>query len=111
MPTESSEAPRDPHLADFAGRGPTAFVRWFAAILPLRGWVIGLSLIFGVIGFVVYGNLRRDLFPDLTLHTLQLLIQSPGRSATEIELAVAQPVEQAMLGLPGVERVTSTLQP
>ncbi len=90
---------------------PTRFFRWFAAVLPRRGWVIGLSILFGVCGLLVYGGLRRDLFPDLTLPTLQLLIQSPGRSASEIELAVAQPVEQAMLGLPGVRRVTSTLQP
>ena len=40
-------------------------------------------------------------FPTSTLPTLQLLIQSPGRAGAEIELAVAQPVEQALLGLPG----------
>jgi cobalt-zinc-cadmium resistance protein CzcA len=96
---------------ELEGGHPSRFYRWFAAVLPRRGWVIGLSTLFGVCGALVYGALPRDLFPDLTLPTLQLLIQSPGRSATEIELAVAQPVEQAMLGLPGVRRVTSTLQP
>jgi cobalt-zinc-cadmium resistance protein CzcA len=94
-----------------AGGQPSIFFRLFRRVLPLRGWVIALSLVFGIVGTMVYGGLRRDLFPDLTLPTLQLLIQSPGRSAPEIELAVAQPVEQAMLGLPGVRRVTSTLQP
>ncbi len=106
-----TEAQHDQHLVDVEGGRPSIFFRWFRRILPLRGWVIGLSLVFGIVGMVVYGGLRRDLFPDLTLPTLQLLIQSPGRSAPEIELAVAQPVEQAMLGLPGVRRVTSTLQP
>jgi len=96
---------------ELEGGHPSRFYRWFAAVLPRRGWVIGLSMLFGVCGALVYGALPRDLFPDLTLPTLQMLIQSPGRSATEIELAVAQPVEQAMLGLPGVRRVTSTLQP
>jgi cobalt-zinc-cadmium resistance protein CzcA len=106
-----TERPPDTHLVDALGGQPSAAFRWFAAVLPRRAWVIGLSLVFGVAGFLAYGNLRRDLFPDLTLPTLQLLIQSPGRSAPEVELAIAQPVELAMLGLPGVQRVTSTLQP
>jgi cobalt-zinc-cadmium resistance protein CzcA len=103
MPTEAQET-----------QGPaasSATQRWFAWVLPRHTWVIGLATLFGLVGLVTYGGLRRDLFPDLTLPTLQLLIQSPGRSATEVELAIAQPVEQAMLGLPGVRRVTSTLQP
>ena len=111
MRTERSERTEDRHLVDAEGGRPARFYRWFRSVLPLRGWVIALSLLFGVVGMLVYGGLRRDLFPDLTLPTLQLLIQSPGRSAPEIELAVAQPVEQSMLGLPGVRRVTSTLQP
>lgn len=89
----------------------SALSRWFSWVLPRRAGVVGLSIVFGVLGFLVYGELRRDLFPDLTLPTLQVLIQSPGRSAPEIELAVAQPIELALLGLPGVRRVTSTLQP
>jgi len=105
-----TEAPHDTHLVDAVGGTPSRFFRWFSAVLPRRRWVFALSLAFGVAGYFVYGSLRRDLFPDLTLPTLQLLIQSPGRSAPEIELAVAQPVELAMLGLPGVRRVTSTLQ-
>ncbi len=96
---------------DAPGVRPSAFFRWFARVLPLRTWVIGLALVFGVAGVFVYRGLRRDLFPNLTLPTLQLLIQSPGRSAPEIELALAQPIEHAMLGLPGVRLVTSTLQP
>ncbi|MDX1998238.1 MAG: efflux RND transporter permease subunit, partial [Thermoanaerobaculia bacterium] len=99
------------HIEELPGGQPSTLYRWFSWILPRRSGVVGLSLVFGLVGFLVYGELRRDLFPDLTLPTLQLLIQSPGRSAPEIELAVAQPIEQAMLGLPGVRRVTSTLQP
>jgi cobalt-zinc-cadmium resistance protein CzcA len=109
MRTES--APPEEDLDGVETGVPSLARRWFAAVLPRRSLVIGLSLAFGVAGLFVYGGLRRDLFPDLTLPTLQLLIQSPGRSAPEIELTIAQPVELAMLGLPGVRRVTSTLQP
>jgi cobalt-zinc-cadmium resistance protein CzcA len=108
MPTEP---PADRHFQDLEGGRPSTLFRWFAAVLPLRVWVMALALVFGVAGFFTYRSLRRDLFPDLTLPTLQLMVQSPGRSAAEIELTIAQPIEQAMLGLPGVGRVVSTLQP
>src|SRR5262245_14746852 len=83
--------------------------RWFAATLPRRGWVFALALLWGAAGLTLFLGLPRDLFPDLSLPTVQLLIQSPGRSAADLELTVAQPVEQALTGLPGVHRVTSTL--
>ncbi|MDE3032048.1 MAG: efflux RND transporter permease subunit [Acidobacteriota bacterium] len=78
--------------------------------MPRKGWVIALAFAWGVAGLLTFLNLRRDLFPDLSLPTVQLLIQSPGRAATELELTVAQPVEQALTGLPGVKRVNSILQ-
>lgn len=84
--------------------------RGFAAVLRRPGWVIALALAWGVAGVLAWTTLPRNLFPDLSLPTIQLLIQSPGRAAAELELVVAQPVEQALAGLPGVRRVTSTLQ-
>jgi cobalt-zinc-cadmium resistance protein CzcA len=90
--------------------GASRLERGFAWILPRRGWVVGLALLGGAAGALTFAGLHRDLFPDLTLPTVQLLIQSPGRTASELELTVAQPVEQALGGLPGVERVTSTVQ-
>ena len=84
--------------------------RWFDWMLPRKGWVFALALVWGVAGLASFMTLKRDLFPDLTLPSLNLLIQSPGRAATELELTVAQPVEQAIGGLPGVKRVVSTVQ-
>lgn len=84
--------------------------RWFDWLLPRKGWVMALGLAWGVAGLAAFLGLNRDLFPDLTLPSLSLLIQSPGRAATELELTVAQPVEQAVGGLPGVKRVVTTVQ-
>jgi len=84
--------------------------RWFDWMLPRKGWVFALSLVWAAAGLASFATLKRDLFPDLTLPSLSLLIQSPGRAATELELTVAQPVEQAIGGLPGVKRVVSTVQ-
>ena len=90
--------------------GHALWSRWFEAALGARGWILALALIWGVAGFLTFSRLPRDLFPNLALPSIQLLIQSPGRDPSELELAVAQPVEQVLAGLPGVRRVTSTVQ-
>ncbi len=85
--------------------------QWFDAVLRRPGLVIGCALALGAAGLGAFVSLPRDLFPPLALSTIQILIQSPGREATELESTVAQPVEQAVQGIPGVRRVTSTVQP
>lgn len=92
------------------GRGPALARRWFEGVLARPGWSLALAFALLVAGGFTFANLRRDLFPDLALPTVQLLMQSPGRAPSELELTVAQPVEQALTGLPGVRRVTSTTQ-
>jgi cobalt-zinc-cadmium resistance protein CzcA len=84
--------------------------RIFAAILARPGWVVALSLAWALVGAFVFASLPRDLFPSLALPTLQLLVQNPGQTPPELELTVTQPIEQAMIGLPGVRRVTSSTQ-
>lgn len=84
--------------------------RWFAAVLARGGLVLWLAAAWAVAGAWVFWQLPRDLFPDLALPAVQLLVQSPGRAAPELELTVAQPIEQALYGLPGVRRTTSTVQ-
>jgi len=85
--------------------------RWFEVVLARPGLVLGGGLALGVAGLFAFLSLPRDLFPSLALPTVQILLQSPGREATELESAVAQPVEQAVMGLPGVQRVTTAVQP
>ena len=107
--------PLDPAMPDdpykvYTPQHRTLIRRWFDWMLPRKGWVFALALVWGVAGLASFATLKRDLFPDLTLPSLNLLIQSPGRAATELELTVAQPVEQAIGGLPGVKRVVSTVQ-
>lgn len=84
--------------------------RWFEGVLARGGTVLALGALWAVAGGWVFSLLPRDLFPNLALPTLQLMMQSPGRSASELELSVAQPVEQSLAGLPGVRRTSSTIQ-
>ncbi len=85
--------------------------RWFDALLPHRGWVFALAILWGAAGVLTFANLKRDLFPDMSLPVLSVLIQSPGRSTPELELSVAQPTELALGGMPGVRRVTTQVLP
>ncbi|HLO69197.1 MAG TPA: efflux RND transporter permease subunit [Holophaga sp.] len=99
----------EPHL--HAPERRTAIRRWFDGLLPRRGWVFALSLAWGVAGLATFAQLKRDLFPDMALPILSVLIQSPGRPAPELERSVAQPTEQALGGMPGVKRVATTVLP
>lgn len=101
--------PHDPYKV-YVPQHRTPIRRWFDWLLPRKGWVFALGIAWGAAGLMAFFSLKRDLFPDLTLPSLSLLIQSPGRAATDLELTVAQPVEQAVGGLPGVKRVVSTVQ-
>ena len=91
-------------------RGPSRLDAWFAWLLPRRAWVLAVAVVWLIAGTASFVTLRRDLFPDLTLPSMNVVIQSLGRAATDLELSVAQPIEQALGGLPGVTRVVSTVQ-
>jgi cobalt-zinc-cadmium resistance protein CzcA len=84
---------------------------FFELVLRHGRAVIGLSLLVAVAGALALVSLPRDLFPDLALPSVQVLIQSPGRDAAELELGIGQRVEQALQGVPDVRRVVTTLQP
>ncbi len=114
-PAQEPDIPLDPMMPDdpyrvYVPQHRSPIRRWFDWLLPRKGWVFALALIWGLAGILSFSSLKRDLFPDLTLPSLNLIIQSPGRAATELELTVAQPVEQAIGGLPGVKRVVSSVQ-
>ncbi len=102
--------PAPPERAPTPPAGRARLERWFSAALRARGWILALALLWGGAGFLTFSRLPRDLFPNLALPSIQLLIQSPGRDPAELELTVAQPVEQVLTGLPGVRRVVATVQ-
>ena len=84
---------------------------FFEHVLRHGRAVVGLSLLVAGGGALALVSLPRDLFPDLALPSVQVLIQSPGRDAAELELGIGQRVEQALQGVPDVRRVVTTLQP
>jgi cobalt-zinc-cadmium resistance protein CzcA len=111
-----SEVPLDPAMphdpyAVYVPQHRTPIRRWFDWLLPRKGWIFALSIAWGLAGILTFVNLKRDLFPDMSLPILSVLIQSPGRATPELELSVAQPTEQALGGMPGVKRVNTIVLP
>lgn len=69
--------------------------------------VLALALLFLVYGGFVAARMPVDVFPDLTVPTVTLVTESKGLAPEEVELLVTFPIETAVMGRPGVERVRS----
>ena len=65
------------------------------------------ALVVMVYGSYLATTMPIDVFPDLDRPRVVLLTESPGMSPEEVESLVAQPIETAILGAPGVEAVRS----
>src|SRR5262245_16984229 len=63
------------------------------------------------LGAVWLSDLRRDVFPDLSMPVFNVIAQNSAMGAEELETAVAVPLETALAGLPGVRRIRSVSTP
>jgi hydrophobe/amphiphile efflux-1 (HAE1) family protein len=60
-----------------------------------------------VLGFVGYKRLGSDLFPDVSFPAVVVTVPYPGASPKEVETLVAKPLEDAVIGINGIDRVRS----
>ena len=77
------------------------------ASLANRLFVLIAGIAIMLYGLATLRTLPVDVFPDLNRPTVTLLAESDGLAPEEVELLVTFPIETAMNGMPGVNRVRS----
>ena len=84
------------------GRG---LISWFARNPVAANLLMVVLLVGGALSAV---NLQRQVFPTISPGTVVITVPYPGATPAEVEEGVTRRVEEAVLGIDGVKRVTST---
>ena len=85
--------------------GRRGIVAWMAGH-PVAANLLMLGLVVG--GLVMAFRVKQEVFPEFTLDVVGISIPYPGASPEEVEEGIVIAVEDAVRGLDGVKRVTST---
>ncbi len=75
--------------------------------LAHRALILATALLVLVTGLHTATRLPVEVLPDLTKPTVTILTEAPGLAPEEIETQVTQPLERALLGVPGLTRLRS----
>ena len=87
------------------GTGLQAFVIRFA--LRFRGIIVALAVLLVVYGIYSLDHASYDAFPEFAPPQVDVQTEAPGFSSEEIETLVTRPIEEAIGGVPGLERIAS----
>ncbi len=82
--------------------------RLIEVALRYRILVLLATLFVAATGYISLRNLPLDAEPDITPNQVLVLTRAPSLSPLEVEQLISFPVETAMRGLPGIDRIQST---
>jgi multidrug efflux pump subunit AcrB len=69
-------------------------------------WVIYTVLM--LLGIHSYLNIGRQEYPDFTIRTANIITAYPGRTSSQVEQQVTEPIEQAIRQMPEIKEIKST---
>ena len=80
-------------------------VAWMAGH-PVAANLLMAALVVG--GLMMAFRVKQEVFPEFTLDVVGVSVTYPGASPEEIEEGIVIAIEDAVRGLDGVKKVTST---
>ncbi|MBN2804938.1 MAG: efflux RND transporter permease subunit, partial [Deltaproteobacteria bacterium] len=83
-------------------KGPIA---WMANNHVAANLVMAIILIGGIFGII---KSKQEVFPEFSLDVISVQVPYPGASPTDVEQGIILALEEAVRGLDGVKKVTST---
>jgi len=69
-----------------------------------------LFVLLSVAGFIAFGSMKVQNFPDLDLPTISVTASLPGAAPTQLETDVARKLENALAPLQGLKHITTKVQ-
>jgi CzcA family heavy metal efflux pump len=75
--------------------------------LRQRPLILGAALLLLVFGWQTVRHLPVEVLPDMTKPTVTILTECPGLAPEEVETLVSQPIESAVQGVGGLDRLRS----
>jgi len=82
----------------------TGILEYFAANPVAANLIMSVMLIGG---FVAASSITAQSFPTLNLGQINITVPYPGATPSEVEESITRRIEEAVLGIDGVKRVTS----
>ena len=76
--------------------------------LAQRGLILAIAVVLMIFGVKKTMELPVEVLPDLTKPTVTLLTEAPGYAPEEVETLITIPLENALMGVTGVNRVRTT---
>jgi HAE1 family hydrophobic/amphiphilic exporter-1 len=78
----------------------------FSVKHPVTATMLSVGLF--LLGIVSLSRIGQELFPNINLPTLIIITVNPGTGPFEIESGISKPIETAVAGINGVERIQSS---
>ena len=86
--------------------GPQAAIIAFS--IRFRGIVIALACILVAYGVYALGRAKLDVFPEFAPPQVSIQTEAVGLTPEQVEILVTRPIENAVSGVPGVQKLRSS---